>query len=655
MHLNNGLDIPPRNPDILETSILEILRTYNASMWLPGPAQFVGNYEDSLGQTPLSTVNGLVGYVTDEESDGEAENYVYNTNFSGFTLGGVPAAPYSRHNSIGIVSNVVALGTEDGVPYVDIRMSGTSTNPTAIDCILLEPSQSLVKMPAVVGSIVSGSVYMKFLKIAEPISRVIRTELTERSSAGGFLTTTTRIIDPTTTTEKTRISTTRLTTTSNCDHITFALRLVGVLLGDVVDFTVRLYQFQINKGNLAPFAENTTGAALVRTSLYIPAYQATTGFKPRLVGGFLSYVANGHNIPHPNWGASNGTKTEGVYYPEYGTSAYFTDNDTVSQHFISQATNSGVLPPDNSSNFVTALVKSISGNPVIRVQSQRKNGTSSYVTIDLSNGIQVNQGNTLSRSIVKEKYGFWRVNFEMDVLTGASYPNVVILTQNALSQAGDGTVIEVVNLYRADSADVYQVAPRNTAINQTVDTVPYAWRFDGVDDRLVVEKPTIPDGNVAHFRIVCFKIPLDTAVGADLLIAGTNSAAASSRLAQLGLSSGASIQASWTDNTGVGASPGAIIRTLGEKVVAVMYKTAAGQFCKVHGNMAVPVLLSTAVALGTCTADRERIGCHFPTSEANFFTGDIYGIISGTGEPTLAEHNVMVNFLAGCAGFTPLV
>ena len=86
--IHNGL--PPLKKDILETTIYDILRTYNAQMWLPGPSGVAGNYEDGNGALPLTSVNGIVGCVADGTSSGVGENLCANSEFVGVSLGTTP-------------------------------------------------------------------------------------------------------------------------------------------------------------------------------------------------------------------------------------------------------------------------------------------------------------------------------------------------------------------------------------------------------------------------------------------------------------------------------------------------------------------------------------------------------------------------------------
>jgi hypothetical protein len=75
-----------------------------------------------------------------------------------------------------------------------------------------------------------------------------------------------------------------------------------------------------------------------------------------------------------------------------------------------------------------------------------------------------------------------------------------------------------------------------------------------------------------------------------------------------------------------------------------------------RGDLAAPTVFGPNTnVLGTMVPLYSRIGCHAPNGvDTNWQPGEIYGIISGNGNPSAGEITAMENFLAGHAGFTPL-
>lgn len=652
MHLNNGLDIPPRNRDILETSILEILRTYNASMWLAGPTVGEGNYVDSSGTIPLSGVNQVVGYVDDQSSKGEAENAARNSTFAGATDVTPPTGWAGFTTNLGITLSYLGRGTDEYGNYVDVRISGTASGATFPTLLLGDYTTFILTE----GEIVSAGGYYQL--IAGSLTGItlasVRAQIV--SSLGVYVNE--AAAANATTSRQFSIASRVCPAGSERGRPVFQANVTN---GATVDASFRLWEIWSMRGRLGAYAP-TSGSPIYRTEGYVPAYQATTGFKPILAGGMRNELVNSRTLS--GWSQTGpGTVTQNAAKALDGsmTATLITRTGTAALFF----SRNGARPGTAAIPFSGAVVAKpgIKGR-FITVRLQGVYPAYSDVMFDMHSGTvvytKISGGMTLTKyGMSALKDGYWLCRM-VTVDPGGSSAVLSITTKETRTEldntasAGDSSDVIIDNTAMGFSSDFFEYPfPVNAGVVQEINQSPYSWKFDGVDDRLVVSKPTIPDGSLSHFNICCFKIPALSASGADLIYAGTNPSIPVVRLCQLGLSALAVLQVSWVNDAAVNGSPASITRALGEGIVSTAHYVPSTRTHSVRGTVGAPATTSSSTPMAApLTVTKENIGCHNTTgTDANFFAGEIYGIISGTGAPSAGELTAMQDFLAGHAGF----
>lgn len=662
MHLNNGLDIPPRNKDILETSILEILRTYNASMHLAGPSTGEGNYVDSLGATPLSGTGEAVGYVFDAMSTQLEENEVRNSKMEDAALGSTPPSSFIMGGITGVTTNIVEIGSIDGHRYVDLAVSGTAASTG--DLTLIEPN-SLGYMDILPNEVATSSVSLALMEGSWP-ARVTFIGLIERNAGGSFLTNSsvdfrTLVTDG----QLVRVSCTRLVTNAAAVFVSMALRITAVQIGDVIDFTIRITQHQVNKGNSTIYFPTPVGSSAPRSKQYIPAYQATTGFKPILAGNYLSYAKASHTLS--NWtitGSSVLTLDEEKNLAGDVLATTLKRTSSISSLVSATITKplTAILPFS-----VAFLVKCTKGRYLaLRAQGAypaRSDIVFDFLTGNVSVFLEAAGVTETSSRMTRVSPDYWLCQ-AIFLLDGHSSASVYLSVRSYIAQVD---AIDVGPDWAEVAIDSHAVAFVDTYIEPPFPVIPgivpqyskngpFSWKFDGVDDRLAVIKPTIPNGAVSHFRIIALKMP-PTAPGTNQVAVSGASAVASVRLAHMTLLSGGfNIDGRWVDGAGATAIPANHTRAANEKLVVRMSHVAGTYTLASKGDIGAAQSTSiTPAALAAYTATGERIGCSYATGVDNAFSSwEIYGIISGNGNPTAGEILAMENFLAGHAGFTPL-
>lgn len=268
---------------------------------------------------PLYSGSTLVGNLI----EGAATNYVRNPRAEG-ALAGTPGTlptDWGVGLGAGLSSSVVGTGTYQGVPYIDIAVSGTSTaTGLALNLYLTLPNISLSS-----ASTWTLSAWLQVVAGATPNGEV---ELHFEEDGSGPTYPGTIIASPST---WTRYSET--TTMDYPTHTTFTGEVwVSVTSGDVVDFTLRIGAPQIEESGavssvilppvgapgISTRAADTTWTAEAGDgcygSLLLPAQVFVTAFRPN--GSGIAQVAGYYGT-----GNHNGPGGYGVGAIEYGSTS----------------------------------------------------------------------------------------------------------------------------------------------------------------------------------------------------------------------------------------------------------------------------------------------------------------------------------------------
>lgn len=203
----------------------------------------------------------------------------------------------------GITRECVSVGVIDGHTYVDVRYFGTST---AASAHAIQPNASVAfGTGAVAGDTVSASVFVQLLAGALPVSPQLNLQITERAANAAFVANSVTSITALSLTAggpAVLVSHTRTLTGATTVYFDPAVRLdAGV--GFTMDFTIRVWAFQANRGPLLPcIPSNGGGAYLPRTADYSDSMEPVLG--PEL-------VANGGFDSAATWSLSGGSSISG--------------------------------------------------------------------------------------------------------------------------------------------------------------------------------------------------------------------------------------------------------------------------------------------------------------------------------------------------------
>ena len=157
----------------------------------------------------------------------------------------------------GLTATVVGVGTENGLPYIEVRLNGT-----AISTVTTISFESNTQIVASNGQTWTSSFWIKEISASAP-PLIYRNTIVERDSIGTSLATTSQTITISST--LTRNSFTRTNTNASTARISVAFSAT-MNIGSSYDFTLRIASPQMELGAFATTWINTTTASATRVA-----------------------------------------------------------------------------------------------------------------------------------------------------------------------------------------------------------------------------------------------------------------------------------------------------------------------------------------------------------------------------------------------------
>jgi hypothetical protein len=182
-------------------------------------------------------------------------NSIRNSTMVGAVAGSPGTLPtnYGEYLS-GLTRTVAGIGTENGVPYIDLRFNGTAS-----DTIILINFETTSGISALNGQNWSSSFYVKTIATSQPpLKYSLRsTQRSSGSNVGSF------VLEFTPTTTLARYTQTFTTNNATITHIQPYISF-DLTIGQTYDFTIRIAAPQMELGAYATTFIPTTTAAVTR-------------------------------------------------------------------------------------------------------------------------------------------------------------------------------------------------------------------------------------------------------------------------------------------------------------------------------------------------------------------------------------------------------
>jgi hypothetical protein len=224
-----------------------------------------------------------------------ATNEIRNNSNTGAVTGTPGTLPTNWTEAlVGLTRSVIALGTENGVPYIDVRLSGTA-NASAASLNF----ESTTQIVATSGQVWTNSVYLKSIAAPNPYAN-IRVGMIDRTSTGVFIQTG-QSSDLTLTSTLNRFSLTRALSSGSTVARVQPNVVFNLVSGTAYDFTVRIGYPQMETGSVATSVIPTTTAAVTRNADVISVTGAVSGSIGQTEGTLYAEIVaqpyNGASFP----------------------------------------------------------------------------------------------------------------------------------------------------------------------------------------------------------------------------------------------------------------------------------------------------------------------------------------------------------------------
>ena len=205
-----------------------------------------------------------------------------NTNAVTGTPGTLPTN-WSETSAAGLTRSIVALGTENGVAYIDIRYSGTA-NATAATLNF----ESTTQIVATSGQVWTNSAYLKSIAAPNPYA-TIRLGMVDRNVSGTYIIAG-QSSDLTLTSTLTRFSLTRTLSSGSTVARVQPNVAFGLVSGTAYNFTVRIGYPQMELSPVATSVIPTTAGTGSRSADTISVTGAVSGSIGQTEGTFYLEV-----------------------------------------------------------------------------------------------------------------------------------------------------------------------------------------------------------------------------------------------------------------------------------------------------------------------------------------------------------------------------
>ena len=272
-------------------------------------------------------------------------NSIPNNTMAGAVTGtpGTLPTTWTTYNNCGIVPSVVAIGTEQGISYIDVSFSGT---PSATGATYVQFNTAGIS--ATNAQIWTLSNYLKIVSGSLTNFGAINLAIQENTSGGAYVTSGALATSPTTgNLVSYRPTYTRTLNGGATTALISVFYQVNVTSGLAINLTLRIGMPQLELGAFATSVISTTSATASRaaddavisgtnfSSVYNP-YQGTVVFQGAM------YATTTDATSRVLWGTSDATSNNAQYVSRVGSASTLNMQETVSSVTSSLTTSNSI-------------------------------------------------------------------------------------------------------------------------------------------------------------------------------------------------------------------------------------------------------------------------------------------------------------------------
>jgi len=421
-------------------------------------------------------------------------NHIRNSEATGATVGVIGSGGVmpmnwiiSGQNINGLSAEIVGTGTEDGLSYMDLKISGTPTSSASVGL----NTESGTQIVASNGQTWTGSTYIK-LQAGANTNAAYRAYLTGRDSGGAVVAgqTTTVVFVPTSATlTSQRITGTRTFSDAAVARVTYNFEVVYTN-GNPIDLTLRIAAPQLELGSTATDYNPTTGTAYFGPRFdHDPATGASRGL--------LIEEARTNSIRNSQagGGSSSTLPTNWMSYTDVGTIAVVGNGTEAGMNYVDvqfSGTNSSGAPQSgfvsaDATNAIAALsgqtwsaswyVKLVAGSltgAVVGVRAQERKSTTALNPQTQTSFTPTSsyQRISASRTLTGADTAFVTNEMQVGANVGATIDLTLRIAAPQLEQGAFATsYIPTTTATATRAADSAVVTPISSFYNQTEGTI----------------------------------------------------------------------------------------------------------------------------------------------------------------------------------------
>jgi hypothetical protein len=374
---------PSLNLNFLGNNRLDPRITFTRASTTATYVDYDGNIKTATNNEPRFDHDPVtlapLGFLIEEARTNSVRNNTMQGASVG-TPGTMPTYWSSSNIANGISRDVTAIGVEDGINYIDIRIYGTA-NTTGNHAFT---SESSTQVAAASGQGWSGSAYVKL--VGGSLANVVITNRTNGRDSGGVLLESVGTLTLTPTSAALRTQRAISSGTFTNASIAYATQQVVLAYnsGAVVDVTIRIGLPQLEQGAFATSVIPTSNAAVTRAADVATINTLSPWFNPAEGTLYAKYTTFSVSQVNGTVALSDGTNNNRMIIRATNASSQtvfigVNDNTTVW---------SGVLE-SALANIVTNTVFAYKLNDIAWVRNGGTVGTDSSATIPVVNQLKL--------------------------------------------------------------------------------------------------------------------------------------------------------------------------------------------------------------------------------------------------------------------------